>query len=159
MRLMIAVTLFVLLLTGCTPLNENQVESKLIQVGENQAEDIPFVKGQGRTTIVYEKKSTENGLMDVSVLLKELNTEETYQISIVRDDKIEVLFGPKENVDLKFGKMVGETLFKPNNQGELFVSMANPTRLVLGAKQVRIKVTTKDGKEKIATSPFTLKED
>ncbi len=51
--------------------------------------------------------------------------------------------------------MVGETLFQPNEQGELYVSMKNPLRIILNAKQVRVIVSEND-KEVLRTEPFIL---
>ncbi|MBM7694062.1 hypothetical protein JOC77_003506 [Peribacillus deserti] len=55
--------------------------------------------------------------VDFIVLAKGLSAEGEYTISFKTQDQRGVTFGPKVNVDIKVGRIVGETQFKPNNQG------------------------------------------
>ena len=142
-----------LLLTGCS--NEESVT----EVGAYMAEDIPFEDGTGRVTIAFEEPILDegkiaDGLIDVIVLAKGLKPNANYEISLGRDANQGVVFGPKENVELRFGNIVGETLFQPNEQGELYVSMKNPLRVIDG-KEVRV-IVSENGKEVLRTQPFIV---
>ena len=141
-----------LLLTGCS--NEESVT----EVGAYMAEDIPFEDGPGRVTIAFEAiiddSMIDDGIIDVIVLAKGLKPNANYEISLGRDANQGVVFGPKENVELRFGNIVGETLFQPNEQGELYVSMKNPLRVIDG-KEVRV-IVSENGKEVLRTQPFIV---
>lgn len=144
----------VLLLTGCS------TETGITEVGVYKAEDIHFEDGSGRVTIVFEEPyindgAVVDGLIDVIVLAKGLNPNEKYEISLKGENNQGVIFGPKENINLRFGVIEGETLFHPNKQGELFVSMKNPIRVVSEANEVRV-IVSQGGKEILRTNPFIL---
>ncbi|WP_059173994.1 hypothetical protein [Bacillus sp. FJAT-27445] len=158
-----------MVLTGCS--NKGNV----IEVEVFKAEDIPFEKGSGRATIVFETPFFDNGtiihnfsedelseggkiidgMIDVIVLAKELKPSGNYEILLKGDSNQGVVFGPKENVEIRFGSMVGETLFQPNEQGELFVSMKNPLRVISNAEEIRV-IVLEDGKEVLRTEPFIV---
>ncbi|MFS0574981.1 hypothetical protein AB1K83_05065 [Sporosarcina sp. 179-K 3D1 HS] len=155
MRSIIIILLgFGLLLTGCSN------EASVIEVGVYKAEDIPFEDGSGRVTIAFEDTILDDGaivegIIDVIVLAKELKTTANYEISLEGDNHQGVVFGPKENVEIRFGTIVGETLFQPNEQGELYVSMKNPLRIISNAKEVRV-IVSENGKEVLRTEPFIV---
>ncbi|RHW43345.1 hypothetical protein D1B31_01365 [Neobacillus notoginsengisoli] len=154
-RLIILLLGFGMLLTGCS----NKTNVKEVEV--YKAEDIPFKDGSGRVTISFESAMLDDGgaiidgIIDVIVLAKGLKSTANYEISLKGDNNHGVVFGPKENVELRFGTMVGETSFQPNQQGELFVSMKNPVRIISKAKEVQV-VVSEDGKEVLGTDPFIL---
>lgn len=91
------------------------------------------------------------GTIDVIVLAKGLKPTANYEISLEGDN----VFGPKENIEIRFGTMVGETLFQPNEQGELYVSMKNPLRIISNAKEVRV-IVSENEKEVLRTEPFIV---
>lgn len=148
---------FCLLLSGCSSVKQNSKESKIIEIDAYKAEDIPFEDGSGRATIVYEKPGSVNddGLFDVIVLAKGLDPEGKYEILLRGDNGTGVTFGPEANIVMRFGSMAGETIFQPNEQGELYVSMKNPLRIVSSVNEVRV-VVTKNEKVTLKTTPFTL---
>ncbi len=153
MRSIIIILLgFGLVLTGCS--NEESVT----EVTAYMAEDIPLEDGSGRVTIAFEQiiddSSIEDGIIDVIVLAKGLKPTANYEISLEGDNSEGVVFGPKENVELRFGTMVGGTLFQPNEQGELYVSMKNPLRIING-KEVRVYVS-ENGKEVLSSQLFMV---
>lgn len=153
MRSIIIILLgFGLVLTGCS--NEESVT----EVTAYMAEDIPLEDGSGRVTIAFEQiiddSSIEDGIIDVIVLAKGLKPTANYEISLEGDNSVGVVFGPKENVELRFGTMVGGTLFQPNEQGELYVSMKNPLRIING-KEVRVYVS-ENGKEVLSSQLFVV---
>ncbi|MFC6333076.1 hypothetical protein ACFP56_10610 [Paenibacillus septentrionalis] len=67
-----------------------------------------------------------------------------------------MIFGPEENVDIKLGKIDGETNFIPNSKGELFVSMKNPERLFLETNELKLVIKEKES-EVIVNAPFIIK--
>ncbi|MDF2066774.1 hypothetical protein [Bacillus sp. Cr_A10] len=137
---------FGLLLTGCSN------GASITEVGAYMAEDIPFEDGTGRVTVAFEAiddSTIEDGIIDVIVLAKGLKPTGNYEISLGG-----VVFGPEENVEIRFGTMVGGTLFQPNEQGELYVSMKNPLRIIDG-KEVRV-IVSENGKEVLRTQPFIV---
>ncbi|MEK3976581.1 hypothetical protein MKZ20_16855 [Psychrobacillus sp. FSL K6-2684] len=153
MRSIIIILLgFGLVLTGCS--NEESVT----EVKAYMAEDIPLEDGSGRVTIAFEQiiddSTIEDGIIDVIVLVKGLKPTANYEISLGGDNSEGVVFGPKENVEVRFGTMVGGTLFQPNEQGELYVSMKNPLRIING-KEVRVYVS-ENGKEVLSSQPFMV---
>ncbi|MEK5108788.1 hypothetical protein LG276_05430 [Cytobacillus kochii] len=147
---------FGIFLIGCSN------ESSIIKVEAYKAEDIPFEEGSGRVTIavnepISDEVAISDGLIEVIVSAKGLKHSANYEISLEGEKNQGVVFGPKENVKITFGTMVGDTLFKPNEQGELFVSMQNPLRIVLNVKETRV-VVSEDGKEILRTEPFIVSE-
>ncbi|WP_312471991.1 hypothetical protein [Neobacillus sp.] len=117
--------------------------------------EILLPDGHGCVKINDKKQSIK-----VSVLAKGLSPEKTYSITLERDNHGGVTFGPKENVEINAGEMIGETTFQPNAKGELSVSMLNPMRIVQGAKELRILIKSENEiKELIQTEPFTIQMD
>lgn len=152
MRSIIIILLGFGLLTGCSN------EASVTEVGAYMAEDIPFEDGPGRVTIAFEDiiddGTIDDGIIDVIVLAKGLKPTAKYKISLGGDNNQGVAFGPEENVEIRFGTMVGATLFQPNEQGELYVSMKNPLRIING-KEVRV-IVSENGKEVLRTQPFIV---
>jgi hypothetical protein len=153
-RIIILLLGFGLLLTGCSN------KASVTEIGIFKAEDIPFEDGSGRVTIAFEDIILDDGvsidgIIDVIVLAKGLKPTANYEVSLKGDNNQGVVFGPKENVKIRFGTMVGETSFQPNEQGELYVSMKNPLRIISKAKEVRV-VVLEEGKEVLRTEPFIV---
>ncbi|WP_043929809.1 hypothetical protein [Bacillus sp. EB01] len=145
---------FGMLLAGCS------TKASFKEVEVYKAEDISFEDGSGRVTISFEDAMLDDGaivdgIIDVIVLAKGLDPTAKYEISLRGGNNRGVDFGPKENVNLRLGTMVGETVFQPNQQGELFVSMKNPLRIISKAKEVRVVVSI-DGKEVLRSEPFIM---
>ncbi|WP_445477402.1 hypothetical protein ACULLL_12805 [Lysinibacillus irui] len=153
-RIIITLLGFGLILTGCSN------EASVTEVRAYKAEDIPFEDGSGRVTIAFEDTILDDGaivegIIDVIVLAKGLKPTTNYEISLKGDNNQGVVFGPKENINIRFGTMVGETLFQPNEQGELYVSMKNPLRIISNAKEVRV-IVSENEKEVLRTEPFIV---
>ncbi|WP_281203356.1 hypothetical protein, partial [Cytobacillus kochii] len=67
---------------------------------------------------ISDEVAISDGLIEVIVSAKGLKHSVNYEISLEGEKNQGVVFGPKENVKITFGTMVGDTLFKPNEQGE-----------------------------------------
>lgn len=140
--------LFITALTGCSAKDTQEP----IEVTTGQAVEVPFTDGDGRLTVAY----NENQIIDLLVLVKELDPIRNYSINFVKDEQVILIFGPEENVDIKLGKIDGETNFIPNSKGELFVSMKNPERLFLEANELKLVIKEKES-EVIVSAPFIIK--
>ncbi|MDQ0271442.1 hypothetical protein [Cytobacillus purgationiresistens] len=134
--------------------DHNQIEAKVI----NEADEIHFSNGNGRVQISFVEEATQ-----FLVLAEKLNPKQTYSISLGNNDGGGVIFGPEENVELSKGEIVGDTSFQPNANGELFVSMLNPNRVVQKKSELTILIKSDSGKIDIYQSePFKImirKED
>lgn len=153
-RNIITFLVFGLVLMGCSN------KASVTEVTVYKAEDIPFEDGSGRVTIAFEDTILDDGVIvegtiDVIVLAKGLKPTANYEISLEGDNNQGVVFGPQENIEIRFGTMVGETLFQPNEQGELYVSMKNPLRIISNAKEVRV-IVSENEKEVLRTEPFIV---
>lgn len=151
MRIVTLILGAILLLTVSTGCSDSEDIQKLIEVRSGQAIDIPLTNGNGRLTVTY----YENKIIDLMVLAKGLDPYKNYSIHLVRDDQVVLFFGPEENIDIKLGKMDGETIFKPNDMGELFVSMKNPERLMLGAIELKLEIKQEENNV-TASSSFII---
>jgi len=128
--------------------NENPIE--VYEIHKNS--EIPLLNGHG-----YVKINLEQHEVNVLVFAQGLSSEKPYSISIEGSDQGGVTFGPKENVKIQAGEMIGEITFRPNAKGELFVSMINPIRIFQGAQEFKIKIKSEDGSLKIIeTLPFSI---
>jgi len=128
--------------------NENLIEVN--EIHENR--EIPLPNGHGCVKLKIEQHA-----VDVLVVAQGLSPEKTYSISVVSNDHGGVTFGPKENVKIQAGEMIGDITFRPNAKGELFVSMVNPIRIFQGAQEFRIMIKSEDVSLKIVeTEPFTI---
>ncbi|MFD1738678.1 hypothetical protein ACFSCX_19345 [Bacillus salitolerans] len=158
MRIIVVIVLGLgLLLAGCSD------KASVTEVAAYKAEDIPFEGGIGRVTIAFEEPILKDGkivdgLIDVIVFARELKSGEEYEIYIGEENKRGVIFGPEENVELRFGTLIDETFFHPNAQGELFVSMKNPLRIFSKVEEVRVFVS-QDGQEVLKSEPFKFLEN
>jgi len=147
MRFIIAIVL-IFISIGCS--NNSDIE-EITQVEQNRVKDISFTDKHGRVTIIY----NESHVIDFVVWMKDLDTDEGYEIALVRSDgKGGVVFGPEENLEIKLGRIEEQTKLYPNNEGELYVSMLNPERMFIGAEEVRMIVRTIDQKAVIESFPF-----
>ncbi|MFC4408877.1 hypothetical protein ACFOZY_00365 [Chungangia koreensis] len=154
-RIVISILVLGLFVTGCS--NEEAV----MEVEVYTAEDIPFEDGTGRVTIAVEDinddGSSVDGIIDIIVLAKGLKPTGNYKISFGESSQQGIVFGPEENVVIRFGTMDGKTSFQPNEQGELYVSMKNPLRVIHG-KEVRVFVL-ENGKEVLRSEPFRVSNE
>lgn len=145
-------SLLLLINIGCsntTPADE------LTRIEPDQAFDILFHDHSGRATVIYD--STEG--IDVVIWMNDLDPDKEYEIALVRDDEDGgVLFGPKENLDMKLGSIEEETKLRPNSNGELYVSMLNPERLFEGTEEMRIEVVAFSQKEVMESYPFQISD-
>lgn len=153
-RIIITLLVFGLILMGCSN------KANVTEVTVYKAQDIPFEDGSGRVTIAFEDTILDDGaivegIIDVIVLAKGLKPTAFYEISLKGDNNQGVVFGPKENINIRFGTMVGESLFQPNEQGELYVSMKNPLRIISNAKEVCV-IVSENEKEVLRTEPFIV---
>jgi len=108
---------------------------------------LPFEEGQGYALIVKEE------IPDFIVWVKGLDPNEFYTVQFQRDELGGVTFGPEANVDVRIGTIDGEVLFKPNVNGELYVSMRNAPSMYEGAAELTFYIETEAGKEVLRTIP------
>jgi|GEM_PF-6476625 len=151
MRILILAILSMILLSSCSMTDPAEKKDDVIQIGKNQAFDIPFEEGAGRVTVIY-----QNGVVDFNLLAKELDQEESFEVNLNVDGQTAVIFGPEGNMRIQLGKMTGETLFQANEQGELVISMLNPERIVQAEEDARIIIRNSKGEIVKQTSPFIL---
>lgn len=123
---------------GCSLSNDSEnMEVELnesIQINENQQLQIlPFVNGEGNVTIIFEDSNSA----DFIVTATGLDPKELYQIVLEGG----MVFGPEENVRIRVGSLNNETDFSPNAEGELWVSMVNPVRLIQAKEGLKFKIT------------------
>lgn len=141
-----------MILTGCTTqVIDEKIDIEPRLVGKFEAEDFLFDKGSGRATIV-----NNDYYLDVIVLAKNLNPENKYSITILNSPAGGVMFGPRANVELRFGRLVEETFFYPNEQGDLYVSMVHPERIFSSAQEIRVEVKSEDGSEVRTSASFRI---
>jgi hypothetical protein len=145
----LVITLLIFISVGCS--NESITE-EITFIEPGRAYEVSFKEKPGHATIILDKSRG----IDFIVWIKELDPDKGYEIALVRNDgKGGVVFGPEENLDIKIGKIEGETILHPNHNGELNVSMLNPERIFVGADQVIIKISTMD--QKVITQSFPFK--
>ena len=58
------------------------------------------------------------------------------------------------NLEIKMGELAGDTILHPNDNGELFVLMVIPERIVSGAEQDRIEISVSDENVVLESEPF-----
>lgn len=146
------ISLLLLINIGCS---DTTPAEDLTRIEPDQVSDILFHDHSGRATIIYD--STRG--IDFVVWMNDLDPDKEYEIVLVRNHEDGgVLFGPKENLDIKLGSIEEETKLRPNSNGELYVSMLNPERLFEGTKEVRIEVMTFGQKEVVKSYPFQLSD-
>ena len=110
-----------------------------------------FPDGHGDVQFIFERDA-----VDIQVFAEKLSSEQTYTITLEKADG-GVTFGPKENVKITAGQIVGQTAFRPNPNGELFVSMMNPNRIFEGEEEMRVIVQSeKDAENSLQSKPFIL---
>lgn len=141
-----------ILMSGCTVVEENtepeSTEDKVIQVAAHQQiQVLPFQDGAGSATLVFDA-----GMADIIVTADGLNPDERYTIAV----EGAVVFGPEENVQVRVGAIEDETLFVPNAEGELYVSMANLTRVLLQRSDLSVVIATEQGQEVMVTDRFQV---
>jgi len=145
-------------LAGCSEMpttSEKTSNDEVIQITKSQQlQELTFENGSGRALLIFE----ENGA-ECLIFAEGLNPKETYTISLVGDNGASpgVMFGPIENVKLRIGFLEDEIMFKPNTEGELFVSMRNPMRILTAAKkEMYFKIESENKKRTMKTSSFLV---
>ena len=157
----ISVFLAISLLAGCSDAPKTEKESdkgpaqetRGVKVIQDDA-DLQFPKGKGSVKLDFQKDA-----INFIVAAEELSPDWAYSIKIVNGTG-GVTFGPEENVDISAGEVAGATAFKPDRDGRLIVSMANPDRVVEGSRGVSIAIQGMDGDalmELIQTEQFRIK--
>ncbi|MGM9949556.1 MAG: hypothetical protein ACI33P_05495 [Lysinibacillus sp.] len=132
---------------GSQEVQANQGEVTVIkQVGK-----LYFPDGHGDVQFIFDRDA-----VNIQVFAEKLSSAQTYIIMLEKADG-GVTFGPEENVKITAGEIVGKTAFKPNANGELFVSMRNPNRLFEGKEEMRVIIQSeKDAEDSFQSEPFTL---
>ncbi|WHY87224.1 signal peptidase I [Neobacillus novalis] len=131
------------------PLKTQLIKGKVLGV-ENDT--VPFENSQGHVKIDFVK----TGMIDFQVSAEGLNPNEQYTISL-HNNGGGVTFGPKENVKIQAGEIVGEVTFQPNSAGVLEVSMMNPVRIVEDKGEITINIKSEMKiKEIITSEPFEI---
>ncbi|WP_246939648.1 hypothetical protein [Bacillus pinisoli] len=128
--------------------NEKMKDNPVAKVQKESKKDMPIEKGNGNVTIEYDHSG-----VNTTIHAYKLDPKQLYEIFIG-----DILFGPEQNVIIRHGNMNSDTLFRPDSNGELLVSMYNPIR-VLG-KEKELKVTVKKYEESnvLVTIPFRLEK-
>ena len=110
-----------------------------------------FPDGHGDVQFIFEREA-----VNIQVFAEKLSSEQTYTIMLEKADG-GVTFGPAENVKLTAGQIVGKTAFRPNANGELFVSMMHPNRLFEGKEEMRVIIQSEeDAEDSFQSKPFIL---
>ena len=156
----IAVFLLISLLAACSDAQEPETVEDQEAVEElsgleviRQTAELPFPKGRGTVKLEFKEEA-----INFIVEAEELSPELDYLIKIIKG-KDGVTFGPEENVEIKAGEAVGETIFKPDKDGRLFISMENPDRIMEGSEGVAIAIQAMDGEalvEMFQTEQFLI---
>ena len=148
------------LLAGCSDASETEKavdkgpaqESSELKVIQDDA-DLPLPKGKGIVKLEFQEDA-----INFIVEAEGLSPDWTYSIKIVNGAG-GVTFGPEENVNIAAGELAGATAFKPDNDGRLIVSMANPDRVIEGSQGVSIAIQGMDGDalmEMLQTEQFRI---
>ena len=119
----------------------------------SQTAKLPFPKGKGTVKLEFQEHA-----INFIVEAEELSPDLDYLIKIIKG-KGGVTFGPEENVEIKAGEAVGGTIFKPDKDGRLFVSMENPDRIIEGSEGVAVAIQAMDGEalvEMFQTEQFVI---
>lgn len=158
MRQLLVVVTFLVVSTGCSEtestLEKTTINEVLKLTNPQQLQELTFESGVGRAVMIFEE-----GGVDCIIYAKELNPVEKYTISLVGDNGTSpgVMFGPIENVKMRVGSLESEVMFKPNSEGELFVSMRNPIRIFTAAKEgLFFKIESENKKVIMKTAPFLV---
>ncbi|MBT2289263.1 hypothetical protein J7E73_08970 [Paenibacillus albidus] len=154
---LLVVAVLLVVSSGCST-NESTREktnNEVLKVSSSQQlQELTFESGVGRAIIVFEE-----GIADCIIYAKGLNPEEKYTISLIGDHGASsgVIFGPIENIKMRVGSLEEEVMFKPNSEGELFVSMRNPIRIFTAAKEeLFFKIESENKKVIMKTSSFLV---
>ena len=149
------VLLVSVMLAACS--DEGSLGSNTVQADEDEAMVIKqvgklyFPDGHGDVQFIFERNA-----VDIHVFAENLSSEQTYTIMLEKADG-GVTFGPKENVKITAGQIIGEKIFRPNANGELFVSMMNPNRIFEGEEEMRVIVQSEeDAEHSFQSKPFIL---
>ncbi|WP_248924061.1 hypothetical protein [Paenibacillus hamazuiensis] len=121
-----------------------------------EMQELAFDNGNGRAVVIFEGPG-----VDCIVYASGLNPKEKYTISLWADDGSSpgVMWGPEENVKIRVGSLEGDTLFKPNSEGELYVSMLNPIRMFTGAKEkLHFEIKSEDKRFVTKSASFLLQK-
>lgn len=149
------VLLMSVILAACA--NKESLGSQEVQADQNEVTVIKqigklyFPDSHGDVQFIFERDA-----VDVQVFAEKLSREQTYTITLEKADG-GVTFGPKENVKITAGQIVGQTAFRPNANGELFVSMMNPNRIFEGEEEMRVIIQSKEvAEDSFQSEPFIL---
>ncbi|MGM0880727.1 MAG: hypothetical protein ACQEXQ_06745 [Bacillota bacterium] len=158
MRQLLIVAALLVVSTGCSNTEstlERTRKNEVLKLSKpQQLQELPFESGIGRAIIIFEESGA-----DCIIYAKGLNPREKYTISLVVDNGLSsgVMFGPIENVKMRVGSLEDEVMFKPNSEGELFVSMRNPIRFFTAAnEELFFKIESENKKVIMKTVPFLV---
>ena len=110
-----------------------------------------FPDGHGDVQFIFDRDA-----VNIQVFAEKLSFQQTYMIMLEKADG-GVTFGPAENVKITAGQIIGKKAFRPNANGELFVSMMIPNRMVEGEEEMRVIIQSEeDAEDSFQSKPFTL---
>lgn len=124
-----------------------------ITIKENSSSNVLFENGLENAMVDY-----KDGVINLSVYAIGLDRNSYYEIHLDRAGDGVLVFGPEANVNINYGSLKNETNFYPNQDGILSVSMINPVRMMVGAKELRLIITDKNGDVVLKTKPFQIIE-
>ncbi|WP_088103579.1 hypothetical protein [Halalkalibacter urbisdiaboli] len=123
-------------------------ENEITVIGERSQAEVPLMNQSGKVAVTFDEKQ----VVDIHVTVNHLNPKELYTVSFVRDNEGGVTFGPKENVEIFAGEIIGETSFRPSLNGKLSISMEHPSRVFAGANAIEIRIEPSGNQEEILKS-------
>lgn len=151
MRRVIIIFLLLMLISGCSSSADGEhIQTEVgepISINENQQLQIlPFINGEGNVTIILEDPNSA----DFIVTAEGLDPKERYQIVLEGG----MMFGPEDNVRVRVGSLNNETEFSSNAEGELWVSMVNPLRLIQGKDGLVFRILNDKNQTVMSTRSF-----
>lgn len=92
---------------GCSKSKDNSNQE--VNVNKNQVQEF--------TLSVIVVSNNDGNTVDFIVMAEDLDPQEEYLISYKSKDDNGLIFGPKENVELRVGEIKNKTQFIPNKHG------------------------------------------
>ncbi|MBM7588086.1 hypothetical protein JOC86_004661 [Bacillus pakistanensis] len=145
--------LAVLLLAACSHSAESEGKTEEITILQKTTE-LRLSEGHGAIRLSFKSSNA----VSISVMAENLDPNSTYSITITGDEGGGVSFGPRENVTIHKGEIIGETTFQPDDKGNLTVEMLNPERVFQGSDKMRVAIYSKDKVKRIQSAPFKLNQ-
>lgn len=132
--------------------NEILKDQPVAKIQKGSRKEMPIDVGKGSIQIEYIEHN-----IDTTVHAFELDPSKQYEI-VIKGVGNGIPFGPAPNVRIKKGEIEGEIAFSSDSNGELQVSMNNPTRILGTEVESTVIVREVDGPSVLETIPFLLEQ-